>query len=105
MPGQITPRLKSLVIRMCLMAALAMPCAALAAEYHGLVSYGGLPVPGVTVTVTQDGKKFVTVTDTQGSLLFSDAGGWCGSVAVEMTGFSAVRQDVVIATDATASGS
>ena len=37
-----------------------------ASEYHGLVTVGGVPVPGATVTVTQGGKKYVTVTDTQG---------------------------------------
>ena len=41
-----------------------------ASEYHGFVTFSGLPVPGATVTVTQGGKKFVTVTDTQGFYSF-----------------------------------
>ena len=36
---------------------LAATSAAMASEYHGVVTFGGVPVPGATVTVTQGGKK------------------------------------------------
>jgi hypothetical protein len=74
---------------------------AMAAEYHGLVSFGGLPVPGATVTVTQGGKKFIVVTDTQGFYSFLALADGAATVVVEMTGFSPIKQDVVIAADAT----
>jgi trimeric autotransporter adhesin len=101
MRDRITQRLKLLATRVCLVALLALPCVATAAEYHGLVSYGGLPVPGATVTVTQDGKKFVTVTDTQGLYSFPTLANGPAGLVVEMTGFSPIKQDVVIGTDAT----
>jgi trimeric autotransporter adhesin len=101
MRDRITQRLKLLVTRVCLAALLVVPCVATAAEYHGLVSYGGLPVPGATVTVTQDGKKFVTVTDTQGLYSFPALANGPAGLVVEMTGFSPIKQDVVIGTDAT----
>ena len=70
-----------------------------ASEYHGLVSFGGLPVPGATVTVTQGGKKFVTVTDTQGLYAFPSLADGAATVVVEMTGFSQIKQEVVITPD------
>jgi hypothetical protein len=73
---------------------------AMAAEYHGLVSDGGFPVPGATVTVTQGGKKFVTVTDLQGFYSFPTMADGAATVTVEMTGYSPIKQDVVIGPDA-----
>ena len=73
---------------------------AMASEYHGLVSFGGLPVPGATVTITQGGKKFVTVTDTQGLYTFPALADGAATVVVEMTGFSPIKQDVAIAPNA-----
>jgi hypothetical protein len=73
---------------------------AMAAEYHGLVSDGGFPVPGATVTVTQGGKKFVTVTDLQGFYSFPALVDGSSTVVVEMTGYSPIKQDVVIGPDA-----
>ena len=37
-----------------------------AAEYHGRVQYGGVVVPGATVTLTQGSTELTTVTDSQG---------------------------------------
>jgi hypothetical protein len=73
---------------------------AMAAEYHGLVSFGGFPVPGATVTVTQGGKKFVTVTDLQGLYTFPTLADGAATVVVEMTGFSPIKQNVVIGSEA-----
>src|SRR5271170_1533713 len=78
---------------------LLVASSAMASEYHGLVSFGGLPVPGATVTLTQGGKKFVIVTDMQGFYSFSALANGPATVAVEMTGFSPIKQDVVIAAD------
>ncbi len=61
-------------VAMCLMA----PRLTLASEYHGRVTFGGLPVPGATITATQDGQKIVAVSDQQGSYSFADLadGAW-----------------------------
>src|ERR1700679_2342267 len=79
-----------------------MVCAAPAwgSEYHGLVTFSGLPVPGATVTVIQSGKKLVTVTDTQGFFYFPTLADGPASIEVQMTGSSAVKQDITIAADA-----
>lgn len=75
---------------------------AAASEYHGQVTFGGLPVPGATVTAVQGTKEFSTITDRQGlcSLPGLTDGTW--TVEVKMTGFATIVQDVVVATDAPA---
>jgi hypothetical protein len=37
-----------------------------AAGYHGQVTFGGLPLPGVSITATQDDRTFATSTDERG---------------------------------------
>ena len=44
----------------------------LAAEHHGTVKSGGLPVPGATITATHGDKKHVTTTDENGRYAFAD---------------------------------
>lgn len=68
-----------------------------ATEYHGRVTYGGLPLPGATLTATQGDKKFVAMTDMNGTYSFPDLpdGDW--SVQVEMLCFATVKKDVTIA--------
>jgi hypothetical protein len=75
---------------------LAASCAASASEYHGLVTFGGLPVPGATVTATEGGKKFVTVTDTQGFYSFPMLTDGAATIDVEMSGFAGMKQEVTI---------
>ena len=73
---------------------------AFAADYQGIVTVGGLPVPGATVTVTQGTKKTVTVTDAQGFYSFAALPDGAAHVAVEMTGFAPLEQDVTVAAGA-----
>src|SRR5579864_4190421 len=73
---------------------------AVAAEQHGRVQFGGLPVPGATVTASQGQKTFVAVTDQQGVYSFPDlpAGSW--TMRVEMLCFSAITREVSVAAEA-----
>ena len=84
----------------CAVACLTAPNLAAASAYRGQVTFGGLPVPGATVTATQGDKKSVSITDQQGLFSFSDltVGTW--TIEVEMQGFAAIKQDVLIALDA-----
>ena len=72
---------------------------AAAAEYHGTVTFGGLPVPGATITATQDGKKFSAVTDLGGLYHFDDLPNGQWTIEVEMQGFVAIHTPVNISTD------
>ncbi len=62
---------------------------AMASEYHGQVFVGGVPVPGATVTVTQDANRFTTVTDRQGLYEFADLVDGTWKIRIEMRGFLA----------------
>jgi hypothetical protein len=67
-----------------------------AAEHHGQVTFNGLPVPGVGVTVAQGGKTFSTITDTQGTYAFADLPDGVWTIQMEMQTFSPIRQDVTV---------
>ena len=71
-----------------------------AAEYHGQVKFGGLPVPGATVTATQGNKTLTAISDPQGSYSFPELSDGTWTIQVEMRGFAAVRQEVQVAPDA-----
>jgi trimeric autotransporter adhesin len=70
-----------------------------APEYHGQVTFGGLPVPGATVTATQGEKKLVAITNQQGSYSFTDIPDGAWKLQVEMFGFATQTQDITIASD------
>ncbi len=81
---------------LCVFVLLAASSMALASGYQGLVTSGGLPVPGATVTVTQGNKKFVAVTDLQGFFSFPTLADGTGTIQVTMTGFAPTKQELTI---------
>jgi len=86
----------------CAVAWLTAAGLAAASEYHGQVTFGGLPVPGATVTATQGSQQLITVTDQQGLYFFPDLTDGSWTVEVQMQGFLTIRQAVVIAPNAPA---
>jgi trimeric autotransporter adhesin len=83
---------------------LTLVCLALsslmATEHHGLVKYGGLPLPGATVTATQGDKKLEAVTDQDGAYSFADLADGLWTVKVEMLCFAPLVKEVAVASDA-----
>ena len=77
---------------------------AMASEYHGQVTFGGLPVPGTTVkvTATQGNKTAVAITDEQGVYTFPDLADGKWTIEIEMTGFAPIEQEVTVAPNAAA---
>jgi trimeric autotransporter adhesin len=71
-----------------------------ASEHRGIVKFGGLPVPGATVTAVQGEKKFVAVTDQQGAYSFADLPDGVWNLQVEMLCFTTLKQEVAIAPNA-----
>jgi hypothetical protein len=71
-----------------------------AAEYRGQVTFGGLPVPGATVTATLGDKRIDAITDLEGVYDFSDLpdGNW--AIEVRMLGFETVTNIVSSSTPA-----
>lgn len=84
---------------MALLAVLSMA----ASEQRGRVAFGGLPVPGATITATQGGQKFGVISDAQGWYSFADLADGTWTVRVEMLCFATIQQDVVVAPGAPAS--
>ena len=83
----------------CALLWLCASIASWASEYHGLVFFNGVPVPGATVTVTKGSKHFRTVTDRQGLYEFADLGDGVWKIEIEMSGFSTLDGEVTVVTD------
>jgi len=83
-----------------LLAAFVAVTGLMAAEHHGIVKSGNLPVPGAIVTAVQGDKKVVTTTDEKGYYTFPELADGVWSVSVEMLGFDKVSRDVGVAEDA-----
>src|SRR4051794_3395305 len=87
-----------------LTAALLLALARLSgAAHHGQVTFGGLPVPGATVTASQGDKKVTAVTDPQGVYSFHDLPDGTWTLQIEMLCFAPIKQEVAIAPGAPAS--
>src|SRR5689334_2416242 len=68
-----------------------------ASEQRGRVTFGGLPVPGATITATQGAQKFGAISDTQGWYSFQDLTDGTWTIRVEMLCFTTMQQDVTVA--------
>src|SRR4051812_27043962 len=86
----------------CLVAlwALASTAGSAASNLAGQVTFGTVPVPGATVTASQNDKKIVTSTDPGGAYQFVDLAEGTWTIAVEMLGFEPVSQDTTVAAGA-----
>jgi hypothetical protein len=70
-----------------------------APEHSGQVTFGGLPVPGATVTASAGDKQLVTATDEQGLFKFADVGDGVWMLRVDMLGFAPLSREVTVAPD------
>jgi len=70
-------------------------------QYRGVVTFGGMPLPGATIKTTQKttlGTKTATaVSDQQGAYQFDDLGDGEWKIEVEMQCFETIHADVTIA--------
>ena len=80
----------------CLVSLLLILNPLLASEYHGTVTFGGLPVPGASVTASQDNQKLPAITDQQGAFSFPDLHDGAWTIDITMPGFAPVHQDITI---------
>jgi len=65
-----------------------------AAEHHGVVKFGNIPVPGATVTAAKDDKKFVAITDDNGFYSFPDLEDGTWKITVEMQAFAPQTKEI-----------
>lgn len=73
------------------------------AEHKGQVLFGGLPLPGATVTASRDGRQISSVSDQMGNYLFPELADGAWKVKVEMLCFQPSELEVVVAAAAPAS--
>ena len=92
---RLNTRLRVACIVVCFCAFLT-PRLAIASEYHGQVTFGGLPVPGATITATQGSQKLSAISDQQGIYAFTDLPDGTWKIEVEMQCFSPLEQTVTI---------
>ncbi len=95
-------RTKKYLCLLCALVWLTVASVAVASEYHGQVAFGGLPLPGATVTATQGSKTLSAITDRQGLYSFPDLADGTWTIDVEMLCFSSIKQDVTIGPNAAA---
>jgi len=63
-------------------------CVASATEYRGQVTFGGFPVPGATITATEETKTFSVVSDPGGLYSFADLSDGSWKIEIEMQCFA-----------------
>ena len=71
-----------------------------AADRAGHVTFGGLPVPGATITATRDTTQFVTSTDQEGVYRLTNLAEGVWTIRVEMFGFATVTHTLTVPADA-----
>jgi hypothetical protein len=84
-----------LIILLCLAAA-----ALLASDHRGQVQFGGLPVPGATITLTQGDKNLTAITDGKGLYSFHEVADGAWNIKVEMLCFATINREVVVSPNA-----
>jgi hypothetical protein len=67
-----------------------------AAEHHGVVKFGAVPVPGATVTATQGDKKLVAITGQDGVYTFPELADGVWNIQVEMLCFAPLKREIGI---------
>ena len=70
--------------------------ALMGAEHRGVVEFGGLPVPGATVTVARDGRQLVDITNERGMYAFTALTDGAWTIHIEMLCFAPITQDVIV---------
>ena len=89
-------RWRAVSISMLLFAGLCASSVAAASEVRGRVTFGGLPVPGATITASQGAKKFTTTTDQGGVYNFADLADGSWKIEIEMQCFKPIEADVTV---------
>ena len=67
---------------------------------YGQVVFGGVAVPGATVTATQGDMRLTTSTDAQGIFRIADIADGTWTIEIEMRGFATLTREVTIGPDA-----
>lgn len=83
----------------CALVWLLFSALAAASPFRGTVTFGGLPLPGATITATQGIKTFSTVSDQAGAFEFDDLADGKWTITIEMQCFEPIYSEVTIASN------
>jgi hypothetical protein len=86
-------------MRLCLIALVSI-AAAFGASHFGVVKFGGMPVPGVTVTATQGATRVHTITDPRGLYTLTDIADGTWTVQLDMQLFESERREISVGPEA-----
>ena len=73
---------------LCSLVWLGFSALAAASTYRGVVTFGGLPLPGATIMATQSAKTLTAISDQAGAFSFGDLADGKWTIAVTMQCFS-----------------
>ena len=71
-----------------------------AADYFGLVTFNGLPVPGATVTATRGQSRTTATTNQDGIYHLAEIADGLWTLTIELFGFAPITREIVIPTTA-----
>src|SRR5688572_22137837 len=71
-----------------------------AGDHYGQVKFGGLPVPGAAVTLSQGEKKLTAITGPQGEYSFADVTDGLWTIQIEMLCFAPLQNEIAVAPNA-----
>ncbi len=69
----------------------------MASPYRGVVTFGGLPLPGATITATHEMKTYTAVSDQAGAFAFDDLADGKWSLDIAMQCFTPIHTEVAVA--------
>jgi hypothetical protein len=85
---------RSIIAGLGLLVVVCMATGAAASEYHGVITFGGLPLPGATIIASQESKKLSTISDQSGAYRFDDLSEGSWTIEISMPLFAPVKADV-----------
>ncbi len=105
MPKNLLKTKYALILALLALSAAVLPL--LGSEHHGTVTFGGLPLPGASVTAKpmnakEGDKSFRAITDINGNYSIADLPDGIWTIQVEMPLFSPVEQEVTVGAGAAA---
>ncbi|PWU00153.1 MAG: TonB-dependent receptor [Terriglobia bacterium] len=67
-----------------------------ASEHHGVATFGGLPVPGATVTLKRGNQTYAAITGAQGTYAFPDLADGVWTIQIEMLLFAKITREITV---------
>ncbi len=87
-------RIRQLILVIAWLGFSALACAS---PYRGVVTFGGLPLPGAIVTASQNGRILTAVTDENGAYQFDDLADGQWTIDIAMQCFEKIEAAVTVA--------